>query len=261
MIRHASAPAMMKTTTPSPITAVILAAGMGTRLKDIHQNLPKGLLKIDDKELMLRSLEALTRQGIQEIVLVTGYRAEAYHAALQADYPTLRFVHNDVFASTGSMHSLFLAEKTLSSDLLLLESDLLYEDRCLTALLSLERPDAVLLSGTTHSGDEVYVYGENGRIHRISKEPIPSLRCQGELVGISRLSLTLCRKMCAYYQRAIPPGRDFHYEDCLSDLAETEDIPYHRIDDLVWTEIDNADHYHRALELIYPRILAAGSPI
>jgi len=60
--------------------------------------------------------------------------------------------------------------------------------------------------------------------------------------------------MCDYYSQEIPFPSDYHYEDCLSDLAAKLSIRYLKIEDIIWTEIDDPSHYHRAVEQIYPRI-------
>ena len=62
--------------------------------------------------------------------------------------------------------------------------------------------------------------------------------------------------MCNYYRKEIKFPSNFHYEDCLSDLAQKgEVVPYHLVEDLLWTEIDDSSHYQRALESIYPKVI------
>lgn len=236
-------------------TAVILAAGMGQRLRGVIDDKPKGLLAIDGKELILRSLDCLIDHGITEIIMVLGYLREKYIQTLKEAYPDIRYVQNADYAETGSMHSLFLSKELITSDFLLLESDLLYEDRCLSSLLEDPGDEAVLISGATQSGDEVYVHGESGLINHISKQKHPEFISQGELVGISKLSRDLFEKLCDYYSREISFPSDFHYEDCISALSSRMPIRYLKIDDIIWTEIDNASHFQRALELIYPKII------
>ena len=143
-------------------TAVILAAGMGIRLRNVTGLLPKGLLNIGGKSLISRSLERLKNEGIDRVVIVTGFQESLYHEHLhqQADIPELEFVHSKQFEVTGSMHSLFVAKNYLKEDFLLLESDLLYKSRALPSVINFEGPDVVLASGETDSGDEVYIYGE-----------------------------------------------------------------------------------------------------
>ena len=236
-------------------TAVILAAGMGNRLREVIDDRPKGLLEIDGKEIIKRSLDCLLDNGISDIVMVLGFLREKYIKALKTEYPQIKYTQNPDYSITGSMHSLFLAREQLTEDFLLLESDLLYEDRCLTSLMEDDSDEAILISGTTHSGDEVYVQGEADLIKRIAKEKDPNLISQGELVGISKISTALYQKMCDHYS-AIPFPSDYHYEDCLSDLSAQLSIRYLKVEDIIWTEIDDPSHYQRAVEQIYPRICA-----
>lgn len=237
----------------NPVTAVILAAGMGTRLRDVIGVHPKGLLEIKGKTLIERSLTCLKAFGITQVVMVTGYQEEQYQKALNIEFPEIKFVTNKDYAVTGSMHSLFLAAEYVTSDFLLLESDLLYETRTISSLLN-QKDSSILISGKTGSGDEVYIYGESNKITEISKKKIDILVSQGELVGVSRISQNLYKKMCFYYKNQIEFPSDFHYEDCISDLSKNMEINYLKVVDLAWTEIDDSNHYDRALKLIYPRI-------
>ena len=168
------------------------------------------------------------------------------------------------------MHSLFVAKNYLQEDFLLLESDLLYESRALPSVINFEGPDVVLASGKTGSGDEVYIYGETcekqpgyitsrnilrGKIAAISKKPFPGLSVQGELVGISKISLKLLDRMCEYHEANLEFPCSRHYEECISDICSKTEIPYLRGGDLVWTEIDDQSHYERALKEIFPRLI------
>ena len=253
-------------------TAVILAAGMGIRLRDVTGLLPKGLLEIGGKSLISRSLENLKNEGIDRAVIVTGFQESLYHDNLQqtADIPELEFLHSRQYEESGSMHSLFVAKNYLQEDFLLLESDLLYESRALPSVINFQGPDVVLASGETGSGDEVYIYGEKyekqtgiinsssvltGKIAAISKKPFPSLSVQGELVVISKISLKLLNRMCELHKVNPKFPCDRHYEEYISDLCSMTKIPFLRVGDLVWTEIDNQSHYERALKEILPRLI------
>ena len=253
-------------------TAVILAAGMGIRLRNLTGLLPKGLLEIGGKSLIYRSLESLKNEGIDRAIIVTGFQDSLYYQHLQQnkDIPELEFVYSKQFEETGSMHSLFVANNYLQEDFLLLESDLLFESRALPSVINFEGPDVVLASGETGSGDEVYIYGEKykkqpdiinsgsivtGGIAAISKKPFPGLSVQGELVGISKISLKLLNQMCALHEFNPEFPCDWHYEECISDLCSKTEIPFLKVGDLVWTEIDDQSHYERALNKILPSLI------
>lgn len=241
-------------------TAVILAAGMGTRLRSIFNGKPKGLLEIGGKTLIKESLRRITLGGITDIIIVTGYSADHYQRELAEEYPQIRYIPNREYDTTGSMHSLFQVRKLITSDFLLLESDLLYEDRCISALIQSKHKTEILISGKTGSGDEVYVFGENNKVSFINKAKSETLTCQGELVGISKLHLMFFAQLCEYYESNLVKLQNAHYEECISDLSLTHLVHYLKIPDIIWTEIDNPDHYRRALKEIFPRIYGVSAP-
>ena len=188
-------------------TAVILAAGMGIRLRNVTGLLPKGLLEIGGKSLIHRSLENLKNEDIDRAVIVTGFQESLYHDNLQqtADIPELEFVHSRQFEETGSMHSLFVAKNYLQEDFLLLESDLLYESHALPSVINFEGPDVVLASGETGSGDEVYIYGEKSdkQSDTINSGRIVS----GEIAAISKKPFTDHRALLCLACRLPAPPR------------------------------------------------------
>jgi choline kinase len=235
-----------------PRAAVILAAGMGTRLRDVLSDRPKGLLDAGGAVLVERSLTTLSVCGIDHVVLVAGYRAEMYRAFLSACFPRVELLVNPDYRRTGSMHSLHVARHALTDDFLLLESDLLYEPRAIAELLRRPDRDCVLVSGATGQGDEVFAYGPANRLARLSKTRLAGLPLHGEFVGISRLSIELLRTMCAHYETRVTERAGYHYDDCLSDVCAAHPVHVHRVDDLLWGEIDDAAQYERALAHLLP---------
>ena len=154
------------------------------------------------------------------------------------------------------MHSLYCARDLLETDFLLLESDLVYEKRALDVLLDGDATDAVLLSSATHAGDEVYVQAPEGLLQEMSKDRSALSSVTGELVGISRISLGLCERMCELAARRFEDTLHVTYEmDCL--VAAAADIAIHcpLVEDLLWGEIDDEHHLKRVRERIYPAIL------
>ena len=78
---------------------------------------------------------------------------------------------------------------------------------------------------------------------------------QGELVGISKISLKLLNRMCEHHEANLEFPCNRHYEECISDLCSKTGIPFLRVGDLVWTEIDDQSHYDRALKEILPSLI------
>lgn len=252
-------------------TAVVLAAGMGIRLRDLIGICPKGLLRIDGKSLIIRSLELLKKEGIERVIIVIGFQGKMYfeHLKNKVNIPKVEFIKSPRYAETGSMHSLFVVKEALQEDFLLLESDLLYESLALPYVLNFDGPDVVLASGKTGSKDEVFIYGENkldhsfleessnvksGKIKFISKHSNKNLSIKGELVGISKISLNLFKIMCSHHAKNLVYPCSNHYEECISDICSEKEVPFLCVENLVWTEIDDQSHYDRAINEIYPKI-------
>jgi len=237
-------------------TAVILAAGMGTRLKGHTKERPKGFLEIDGESLIERSIKNLIDHGISNVIIGTGYFHKHFDA-LKKKFKGITTLRNVDYATTGSMYTLYVVRNLISKSFLLLESDLLYDPAALNYLLSDQRTDIILASGATNSGDEVYIqHSPAGLLQNMSKDRSQLKHINGELVGISKLSPVLLEKMVTFASDHFSKGRKMmNYEDALVGASLQHDIFIKVVDDLAWCEIDDENHLRRALELVYPKIL------
>lgn len=237
-----------------PTTAVILAAGKGDRLSDVLPDRPKGFLDLNGQTLIERSIQQLRSVGVQDIIIVTGYGATFYEDLAHRENDVV-LVHNPDFATTGNMYSLYCAREYIHSSFLLLESDLIYENRALTVLMTHPKKEVVLLSGLKDTDDGVYVYTQNNRIvHMSKKQNDHPAKIEGKLVGIVKLSLDGFKALVAYAEERFTHDMTFYYEFGLTDIAETADIHHHKIEDLVWAEIDTLEHLEWVKQDIIPRL-------
>lgn len=238
--------------------AVVLAAGLGSRLRTVHQAQPKGFVEIGGRPIIARSVEALQRAGVKEFVFVVGWQARVYRTWCAAACPGAICVENRDYASTGSLASLLIGAAAVPArNLLVVESDLLYEPRAPALLLAAPADDTVLISGFTRSGDEVWAYeSAPRRLAHLSKQRDPARGPAGELVGLTRMSAAL---VAGLRQAAPTLSASAHYEDGLNALAGTRTITLLPVPDLIWGEIDDPVHLARARDDLWPRI-AARSP-
>ena len=108
-------------------TAVIMAAGMGTRFGKYTETIPKGFIECGDLSMVERSIRTLIACGIERIVIGTGYHKEKYEA-LKGTYPQIECVFSPRYAETNSMYTLYNCRDVIGNDdFLLLESDLVFE--------------------------------------------------------------------------------------------------------------------------------------
>lgn len=237
--------------------AVILAAGMGTRLRDTGHMVPKGFLQFGELPIIEESILKLKAAGIERVIIVTGHVAEKYQELAAKNSTLVETVHSPKFADSGSMYSLYMARELIDEDFLLLESDLVFEKRALETLQNFDHDNCVLLSGPTNAGDEVYVMGRDGLLLAMSKNPADKTDLAGELVGISLISTELFAAMLKSAEAQFKTTLHVSYEDnCIVAAAGEMPVNIFTITDLLWGEVDDAAHLTRVTQDIYPAILA-----
>jgi 2-aminoethylphosphonate-pyruvate transaminase len=238
--------------------AIILAAGLGSRLGSIHADQPKGFIEIGGQALIDRSVALLHRCGVDRIVIVAGFQADAYHR-FAADRSGIEVIENPAYTTTGTMASLAGALDSIDGDFLLLESDLFYEPRALDALLAHPDPDVVLVSGFTQATDEVWVEVVDATLHGLSKNRSELNSAIGEFVGIARVSQPLAALMRNAFETFVAThghGR-MDYDTALVTAARTRPVKVCLVPDLLWGEIDDEFQYRRVQDHVWPASLAA----
>lgn len=238
--------------------AIILAAGMASRLRPLTENTPKCLLKVGEKCLLQRSIDALASNGIHDFVIVTGYlheMIETFVAEQYGDNINVKFIHNDVFDSTNNIYSLWLARpEAEGQEILLLDSDLLYDPRIITKVME-SGADNVLTLIRHELGEEemkVVLDRENGTIIEISKTCNPA-DAAGESLGIEKMG---CRYTSALYQELEPMMNEEHLENVFYERAFERLIAkghtYKVIDvtELFSCELDTVEDFENAKEKI-----------
>lgn len=241
--------------------AVILAAGKGTRLKAKTDTLPKAMIEIEGKPLLEYSLDALARCGLSDVIIVVGFRHETITRRFGDHYHGLKiqYIENDQYAVSGSMYSLSLVQDIIADEILLLESDLLYEPRVLPRLLDSEYPNCILVAGLSGSGDEVYICtNEKQEIIELGKNISDAgrQRAIGELAGISRFHRSFLKSVFTTARQDFQKGEmNYHYEECVF-RASRQSMPIHAVTatELAWVEIDTAADLQRAQDQIFPLI-------
>ncbi len=127
---------------------LILAAGMGKRLKHLTQNNTKCMVKVNGETLIERMLSQLDNQNLDKIVVVVGYEGKKlidFISTLSIKTP-IEYVENNIYDKTNNIYSLYLAKDyLLKDDTILLESDLIFEESILTDLIADERETLALV--------------------------------------------------------------------------------------------------------------------
>lgn len=181
------------------MTAVILAAGIASRLRPLTNNLPKSLIAIGGKALLQRNLESLQRHGIERCIIVTGF----LHAMIESFVRSLAlrmeiaFIHNPIFERTNNNYSLWLARPALDGEnILLLDADILFDARILATLLASRHDDALIMRASDQLGQEEIKceLDSDGVVLKIGKHLDPK-SAAGESLGIEKFSAATTRAL------------------------------------------------------------------
>lgn len=237
--------------------AIILAAGVGWRLKPHTETTPKCLMEIGGKPLLRRYLETFAALGLPEVVLVVGHLKEQVMAEAErgpADMD-VRFVVNEQF-TRGNILSLWHARHEFDDDLLVMDGDILFPRELLARVIASPHANAIAVDERFQdTGEEQKVVCEDGWVVEVTKKTTGDPQVRGEAVGILRLSADAAEVLRGILEEFIETGKDsLEYEDAFRELAAEVPIGLVEIGDLPWIEIDFEEDLARAREQVLPEV-------
>lgn len=230
--------------------AIILAAGMGKRLKELTKENTKCMLEVNGVRLIDRVLGQLSRLGLKRTIIVTGYKGDSLRRHVGHKWEGMRidYIDNPIYYRTNNIYSLFLAaDELVKDDTLLLESDLIFDDSIFEKVLNDEHPNVAVVDAfqSWMDGTCVTIDADN-RIKRFVPkkdfvyEEIPSYY---KTVNIYKFSKNFSR--CDYvpflkaYSQAL--GDNEYYEQVLRVVALLDKPLIHALplSGEKWYEIDD----------------------
>ena len=189
-----------------PIKAIILAAGLGTRLRPLTDDRPKCLVEIEGRSLLDRQIATLLGCGIRDLLVVAG------HAAERIERPGVAKIINRRFQDTNMVASLFEAEAAMSgdSDIVISYGDIVYERRVLQKLQETAGGVCVCVDRnwreywSARMGDpladaETLKTGSDGRLVELGRKPNSYDEIEGQYIGLIKFAASHVPAICALY--------------------------------------------------------------
>ncbi len=243
--------------------AIILAAGMGKRLKELTQNNTKCMVKVNGVTLIDRMLHQIEKQHLSRIVIVVGYEGQKlidYIATLGIQTPII-YVQNPIYDKTNNIYSLALAKDYLcQEDTLLFESDLIFEDSVIEALISDPRDTLALVDKYESWMDGTCVkLGKDDSIDAFvpgKKFKFNEIQDYYKTVNIYKFSKSFSEThyvpFLEAYQQAL--GNNEYYEQVLRVITMLDDpeIKAKRLNGQLWYEIDDIQDLDIATSMFTP---------
>jgi choline kinase len=246
------------------MTAVILAAGFGSRLRPLTDSMPKTMVTVAGERIIDRIVESLQLADVREAVVVLGYRGCELREYLQDRYASsmrFTFVENADFASTNNVHSLALALEFVHEDFLLIECDLFFDREMLRELVACPLPNVAVAARYRTGMDGTVLSVDSGGL----VEGVFPTYAQGPKFDFSDKFKTLniykfsaeflnsrLRNVVQYYTRA--HSNNSYYEVVLGIIIylRSAEIRLLDVSEQRWMEIDDMNDLAKADYLFRP---------
>lgn len=235
-------------------TAVLLVAGMGSRLRPLTNEIPKALVPINGQSILERAIAALRAHGVEQFVLATGYKDEAVRSAVAGMGINATFCHNSRYDATQNSISLLQCRSAVGKGgFYKLDGDLLFDSRVIERLGAGTEPLKVAVDASRAVDAEAMkvTCDSNGCILRFGKS-IAVSEAFGESIGIERIGASTADLLFDAIASLDRQGVvDRYYEDVYSELLKEGKMAASAINvgDLRWAEVDNLADLEHATRL------------
>ena len=230
--------------------AVILAAGLGTRLRPITDNVPKCMVPVNGIRIIDKQIDNLLQNGITELFVVDGYKADILSAHLKEIYPQVHIVSNPRYAETNNMYSLFLTSSFVKGEeFLLMNADVYFDTNIIQGMLLGENQSKIACDRYNYMEESMKITLDGERINHISKKITPQDH-YAVSIDVYRLSKEDSATLFKEVEETILVKKD---ENSWTEVAldhifkEAHFKPY--LIEGRWFEIDNHDDLHKAEEI------------
>ena len=252
-----------KSLNKTSIKALIVAAGLGSRLKKHTENLPKCMLDFGGKTLLQRQLDAYKKCDINNISVIRGYKKE------KINYKGIKYFENNDYKNNNILNSIFYAEKNINGNIVISYSDILFDKSVVRRLIDSNYDISVVVDidwrgyyvgRKDHpiSEAENVIFNSNNEVEKIGKINTGNEEVHGEFIGMIKLSSRGCeifkqqfnRLKKIYWDKPFQRAKIFqkaYLTDFIQELVDIGIKVHVVIIESGWKEIDTVEDYRKAL--------------
>jgi len=245
-------------------TALLLAAGTGSRLLPLTQDSPKCLTLVNEKPILGRLVENLRLQGFKRLVIVTGYLSASIEEYLGTMYHdmVIEYVHSPFYKTTNNIYSLWMARDIIAEPFVLLESDLVFDHSLLSEMIY---PDRLAVAGIREwmNGTTVTINDDQKVIEFKNDTAAFNDEIKYKTVNIYSFSLNSWKVISKRLNEHINDEKvKGYYETVFSELVDEGKLSLQAVsfDEMPWYEIDTLGDLTEAVKL-FPIVVSAEKTI
>jgi choline kinase len=242
-------------------TALLLAAGTGSRLYPLTQNAPKCLTMVNGRSILQRLIFSLNLHGFNRLVVMIGYMEKHIRNFLGNRVGSVKidYIFSPLYDTTNNIYSLWMARKAINESFLLLESDLVFDTSLLETMLAPDRI-AVAKMQPWMNGTCVTI----DKYNRVKAFLAGGVESFGEIkyktVNIYSISLTSWRQIVKQLDKHISDGKvQNYYETVFAEMISDGTLSFDSVsfDSKPWYEIDTIEDLAKAEQLLSDRLATA----
>ena len=244
--------------------ALIVAAGLGSRLKAHTENIPKCMLDFGGKTLLERQLSAYRDCGIDNISVIKGYKKN------KINYKNIKYFYNKDYENNNILNSIFYGEEAINGNVIIAYSDILFESSVVRRLLDSDHDISVVVDidwrgyyvgRKEHplAEAENVIFNSNNEVIKIGKMATEKQEVHGEFIGMMKLShrgaeifkQNFHRVKKLYWNKPFQRAKTFqnaYLTDMIQELVDIGIKVHCVIIERGWKEIDTVEDYQKALQ-------------
>ena len=231
---------------------VILAAGFGSRLRPLTNEMPKCMVEVNNVKIIEKQITNLLRNGIkeEEITVVTGYKTEKLELYLKNNYKNVNIIINKDYEKTNNMYSLYLTKNIVNnSDFILMNADVFFEENIIKELLNSTKENLMVCDDGRYIEESMKIMKKEDRIIEISKK-IKEKEAYGVTIDVYKISKKASNKLFEIIREFIEVKKDLNSWTEVALNILLKDVQFDSLDmKYKWVEIDNHEDLKYATEL------------
>ena len=228
--------------------AIIMAAGKGSRLGELTKGGPKSFVEINGKKLIEYNLEMLNKLGVDKIIIVTGYREDAF-VELTKYMPNVVLKYNPFYSRVNVLGSFYMGMDELTDDFLYLHADTLCSKTIFDQLVKLDADVNLPVEFKDCDDEAMKVQTVDGKVVKITKQMNLDV-AEGEFIGIASFKKSVIPELKIATKEVLAEGElDSYFEGAIQRLIDKKlfEIKSFDTEDNFWVEIDFKEDYDRAV--------------
>lgn len=242
--------------------AIILAAGVGSRLYPYTKDKPKCLLEINGVTLLERTIKTLFTNQVENILIATGYLQEQIENFIKEKFSQKLITcrPNPRYKTTNNAQSLLLALRSNEAPFILMDGDLLFDPILLKNLIQSSKKNVMLIDSDLKkiTSEAMKAYGDRNKITNLSKKELTPVEMrhaaslQGEYIGMAKFDKDWVMQMINWLLLMNEEQqKNCYYEDAVNGIISIcPPLYYLETKNFPWIEIDTREDLKKAEDLL-----------